>query len=100
MNPPPGSAVIRMYCTGFGDCFLIAFGRKDKLPAFVWIDCGALPHQSVPQGWLKKIVTHIKETVEPAGGIRLLIVTHKHLDHLSGFHDAREVFQEIPVEQV
>jgi len=89
-----------MYCTGFGDCFLIAFGRKNKSPAFVWIDCGALPHQSVPQGWLKRIVTHIKETVKSAGGIRLLIVTHKHLDHLSGFHDAREIFQEIPVHEV
>jgi len=91
-----------MYCTGFGDCFLLAFPGRDETPVYVWIDCGALPHASIPGGareWFTKIMQSIKDTVGPAG-VQLLVVTHKHLDHLSGFYDGREVFETIPVAEV
>ena len=102
MKPTPGGAVVRMYCAGFGDCFLLAFaGKKDK-PVYVWIDCGALPHESMPGGpklWFTKILQSIQRTVGERG-VRLLVVTHKHLDHLSGFYDARDVFKDIGVQEV
>ncbi|MEN6425828.1 MAG: hypothetical protein ABFE13_10725 [Phycisphaerales bacterium] len=102
MKPTKGGAVVRMYCAGFGDCFLLAFAGNGDKPVYVWIDCGALPHPSIPGGaktWFTEIAESIKRTVGDQG-IRLLVVTHKHSDHLSGFHDARDVFEGINVREV
>ncbi len=39
--PPKDGATVRMYRTGHGDCFLLAFaGKTQDKPAYVLIDCG------------------------------------------------------------
>jgi len=102
MKPMKGGAVVRMYCAGFGDCFLLAFGGQGDKPVYVWIDCGALPHASIPGGtkiWFTRILESIKRTVGDQG-VHLLVISHKHSDHLSGFYDARDVFKRMDVHKV
>ena len=42
--PPAGGATVRMYRTGHGDCFLLAFpGTSPERPSYVLIDCGYKP---------------------------------------------------------
>lgn len=90
------SITVRMYNTGsVGDCLLFLF-KKEKVVSFkMLIDCG---------GWnadtdtITACVEDIKATTE--GKIDLLIVTHQHLDHVSGFNQARSVFDEIEVKEV
>ncbi len=82
---------VRMYRQGLGDCFLLTFPRKDKNPFNLLIDCGALNRN-------KKFMTDIVERIEDAvkvngkGRLDLVVATHEHKDHLSGFNQARDVF--------
>jgi beta-lactamase superfamily II metal-dependent hydrolase len=81
---------IRMYNVGFGDAFLLAFpssaGSKRVL-----IDCGV--HASSPRPTpMREIVAHILESVTDGDGtprIDLVVGTHRHRDHVSGFDDER-----------
>lgn len=90
------SVIFRMYHTGsVGDCLLLLF-QKDKVTTFsMLIDCG---------GWLttskdiSACVQDIKTTCNAK--IDLLIVTHQHLDHISGFNQARALFDSIEVKEV
>src|SRR5215475_8347067 len=44
LMPPENGATVRMYRTGHGDCFLLAFaGSSQDKPAYVLIDCGYKP---------------------------------------------------------
>ncbi len=98
-----------MYRTGLGDCFLLCFpcGPRSKAtgagaarPAYVLIDCGVFKGTKGGPSRIKKIAEDIfLATNEEADGtgrsrLELLVVTHEHWDHLSGFHEsqAREVF--------
>lgn len=85
---------IRMYKQGLGDCFLLTFSRTRK-PFHMLIDCGAL---SSTDQQLKKVVSDIKKTT--GGRLDVLAATHEHWDHISGFVQAREIFDEIDVNEV
>lgn len=85
---------IRMYKQGLGDCFLLTFPRKPK-PFHMLIDCGAL---SSTDQQLKNVVGDIKKTT--GGKLDVLAATHEHWDHISGFVQARELFDEIDVKKV
>jgi hypothetical protein len=89
---------VRMYRHGLGDCFLITFPREGKDSFQVPIDCGALGRNAQ---FMRGIVEHIRDTVlsdqaGAAGKARLDVVvgTHEHKDHLSGFNQARPLFNE------
>jgi hypothetical protein len=87
---------VRMYRQGLGDCFLITFPRKGKNPFQILVDCGVLARDSE---FMTRIVRHIRDTVrngKTKGKARLdvVVATHEHKDHLSGFNQAREVFNE------
>ena len=38
--PPANSVTVRMYHTGFGDCFLLTFHGQDGKARYMLIDCG------------------------------------------------------------
>jgi beta-lactamase superfamily II metal-dependent hydrolase len=82
--PPKRGATVRMYRTGHGDCFLLAFaGASRSEPAYVLIDCGYKP------GSPKFINTAVKEITqsirEATGGhIDVAVITHEHQDHVNG----------------
>lgn len=89
---------VRMYRQGLGDCFLLTFPRKDR-PAFqLLIDCGALNRD---KKFMTRIVEHIEQSVKPADAgkarLDLVVATHEHKDHLSGFNQAREVFNRMEI---
>jgi hypothetical protein len=87
---------VRMYRHGSGDCFLLSFPRRDAAPFQLLIDCGALARDTAKMTELVEEIrdTLISENPGDKGKARLDVVvgTHEHKDHLSGFNQARDVF--------
>lgn len=92
----PGFTV-RHYCQGIGDCHLLSFPREDGSRYFILIDCGV--HSGVSGGadMIRRVVADIATVTKR---IDLLVVTHEHWDHVSGFTSAAEAFEAIHVEDV
>ncbi len=88
---------IRHYCQGIGDCHLLRFAKDDGSPFFMLIDCGV--HSSVSRGaeTMRRVVADIASVT---GRIDVLVVTHEHWDHVSGFLSAAEGFAGIEVGEV
>jgi hypothetical protein len=87
---------IRMYRQGLGDCFLITFPRKGNEPFHLLIDCGVLARDAK---FMTEIVQHIRDTVrngksKSKARLDVVVATHEHKDHLSGFNQARDVFND------
>lgn len=83
---------VRMYRHGLGDCFLLTFPRKGREPLQMLIDCGVLVRD---KAFMTGMVEHIHKTVAPKGGkarLDVVAATHEHKDHLSGFNQARALF--------
>jgi beta-lactamase superfamily II metal-dependent hydrolase len=89
---------VRMYRQGLGDCFLIRFPRASGEPFQMVIDCGVVLGTADPQTQMRKVVNDIKEVSK--GQIDLLVATHEHWDHVSGFIQAREEFKDLEVKNV
>ncbi len=91
-------AKVRMYRQGLGDCFLITLPRKNGKPYFIMIDCGVILGTPNPADIMTKVVTDIVSTTN--GHVDLLVATHEHWDHLSGFIQARGAFAGLTVGEV
>jgi hypothetical protein len=80
---------IRMYTAGLGDCFLVSFKREQGGPFQMVIDCGVFRNTDNEVERMTAIVKNIKEMTggndTQKGHVHLLVVTHEHWDHLSGF---------------
>ena len=91
---------IRMYRQGIGDCFLLTFEGGDQ-PRHILIDCGVLSGSPGGKAMIKKIAENIRlETGGGKGKLDALVVTHEHWDHVSGFHDAREIFDKMDIKEI
>jgi beta-lactamase superfamily II metal-dependent hydrolase len=71
---------VRMYRPGFGDCFLISFG-SDSSTRHVLIDFGAHMHGEI--GTMDQIMDDLEKT--SGSRLELIVATHAHRDHISGF---------------
>lgn len=82
--PPASGATVRMYRTGHGDCFLLAFaGESNDKPVYVLIDCGYKPGSpKFIDTNIKEITAHIREAT--GGHIDVAVITHEHQDHVNG----------------
>ena len=89
---------VRMYRQGLGDCFLITFPRPTGTPFYMLIDCGVVLGTAEPETQMKNVVTDI--TAVTGGQIDLLVVTHEHWDHVSGFDQAKDLFDLLKVQPV
>lgn len=98
LKAPSGGCVVRMYRHGLGDCFLLAFGGKDKEQKYVLIDCGVLLGTQDVDSAMKQVVSDIKEAT--GGHLDILVITHEHWDHISGFIQAQEEFDQMTVDKV
>ena len=80
-------AVVRMYCMGTGDCFVIKFfaGQSEKFT--MMIDCGVWNGK---REHLRKYMLDLKKYVN--NKIDLLVITHEHVDHVSVFETCRDLF--------
>ena len=105
------SLSVRMYYTGFGDCFLLTFWYDEpttpatKTAKTLWIDFGARAGQAAR---MQEIATHLKAhltklgLVSPAGKpfVDVLAITHEHQDHMSGLTQAQAELEGIDIGQV
>ncbi len=93
-------AKVRMYRQGLGDCFLISLPRTDRSdrPFYIMIDCGVVLGTPDPKPIMTQVIENIVETT--GGAIDVLVATHEHWDHLSGFVQAKEAFDKLKVGEV
>ena len=100
-NGPAGNGRtirIRMYNCGFGDCFLIFAPARSGPDKKILIDCGSFKTQVQP---IKEIVGRVVEDLrdnDRTPRVDLLVVTHRHKDHIAGFADPR--WSEVEVGEV
>lgn len=82
-----------MYNVGLGDCFLLRFktpGReRDR---FMLIDCGLFRGSDSEKATLQAVAEDIAKTTK--GRLDVVVATHEHQDHLSGFVYAADIFRE------
>jgi beta-lactamase superfamily II metal-dependent hydrolase len=87
--PAASTFTVRMYRQGHGDCFLLATLKEDSSPFYMLIDCGLWTGSEVsPRNSIVSIIEDIHEAT--AGALDVLLITHEHLDHVSGFKTAGE----------
>lgn len=98
MTVKKNTVKIRMYKTGFGDCFLLAFPVPNKKPKYMLVDCGVHHSTSNRKEIMNKVAQSIKDATN--GKIHLLVVTHEHTDHIEGFKLAKDIFENIEIENV
>jgi Metallo-beta-lactamase superfamily len=91
---------IRMYRQGIGDCFLLTFRGKEQ-NRHILIDCGVLSGTPGGKAVIQKIAKNIvDETGGEKGKLDALVVTHEHWDHVSGFHDAKDIFGPMDIGEI
>ncbi|NJR80041.1 hypothetical protein [Sphingomonas corticis] len=75
---------VRMYQRLLGDCFLLTIGAEDAdAPVHVLIDCGILNGVEGGGAVMEEVTDDIIATTK--GKLDLVVVTHEHADHISGF---------------
>lgn len=90
---------IRMYNVGFGDAFLVKIPRK-KGELRILFDCGSI-EASPAGGKMANIVKNIISDVTDDDGVAridVVVATHRHKDHVSGFGD--DAWNAIEVKEV
>jgi beta-lactamase superfamily II metal-dependent hydrolase len=85
---------VRMYRVGFGDFFLVSVPSPNA-SKHILIDCGVHAKD------LNTIGDAVAQMEKDCGGkLALIIMTHRHADHISGFARCAGVFKRISVETV
>jgi beta-lactamase superfamily II metal-dependent hydrolase len=81
-----------MYRIGFGDCFLLSFpGDRHVL-----VDCGV--HVAGDIGVLDDVLANI--VLESRGRLDLVIASHPHEDHISGFARGEGTFRSLEIGEI
>jgi len=93
------SAKIRMYrLNELGDCFLVALTAGPKT-SHLLIDCGSFRNTGPSKTRLEEITTQIEKDLDGAS-LDVVVGTHQHNDHLSGFLHCQATFERIKVGEV
>ncbi len=96
-RPKDAQVRIRMYRQGLGDCFLLTFYGSDS-PRHMLIDCGVLTGTPHAKQKIRNVAQSISD--ETGGRLDVLAVTHEHWDHVSGFADAKDIFDAINIGEI
>jgi beta-lactamase superfamily II metal-dependent hydrolase len=94
-------ARIRMYRVGLGDCFLLTFYTQAR-PRNILIDCGMFAGSRLDTSQKEKDVqlAVVKSIVsETKGKLDAVVVTHEHMDHVSIFNSAQDVFKDLTFDE-
>jgi glyoxylase-like metal-dependent hydrolase (beta-lactamase superfamily II) len=96
--PPASGVAVRMYNTGFGDCFLLAFRSETGEARYVLIDCGV--HQKWKGGKerLELVASDIAKATN--NHLHVVAVTHEHTDHISGFLQGESSFGKMKIDNL
>jgi beta-lactamase superfamily II metal-dependent hydrolase len=96
VKPPkfgPSTIRVRMYRIGFGDCFLVSLpvanGAGGDTHKHILVDCGV--HAKGDLDMIDRAVDHIAETTGKK--LAIVIATHSHQDHISGFSNKFTSFE-------
>ncbi|MBK8890764.1 MAG: hypothetical protein IPN75_10395 [Dechloromonas sp.] len=89
------------YAGYLGDCFLIRVLNGNEPHAHILIDFGILMGSAQAEVRMRQIATDIIKTtggtftadgkIENKGSLDLLVITHEHWDHISGFSQAQDI---------
>ena len=93
------TATLRMYAVGFGDCFLLSIPRADQRPWRMLVDCGVYGlgrSEHAISTVVGDLIEVCSDDADPV--IDVVVATHRHQDHVSGFDDAR--WSEVTVGEV
>lgn len=94
--PATNAATVRMYRDILGDCFLLRFPGSER-PIHVLIDFGIL--QGMPRA-KERAIRIAKDIASITTKLDVVVATHEHVDHLSGFAQASMVFEGIEIEEL
>jgi hypothetical protein len=86
---------VRMYRTGFGDCFLLSLGQA-ATGDHLLIDFGAHMHGEI--GTMDPIMDDIEEVTKKK--LALIVASHAHRDHISGFGKFADRFAKFEIGEV
>ena len=90
---------VRMYRVGFGDFFLVTVPTT-KGDRYIVIDCGVFKGTS-QTGDIGTIEDAVEDLFQTTGGkLSLVIMTHRHADHIAGFSRAAETFRKFEASMV
>lgn len=92
-----GEVLVRMYDIGFGDCFLIVYDQGSRRMKLLF-DCGSITKRKKSTA---DIVEQLLDDITEENGrkrIDLIVATHRHADHVSGF--AKEGWDGVEVGEV
>lgn len=88
---------VRMYRVGFGDFFLITLLTNGSKPVHVIVDCGVFKGTS-QKGDIGSIEAAVADMARTTGGqVALVIMTHRHADHIAGFARCADTFKTLTV---
>ena len=82
---------IRFYCQGIGDCHLLNFPKDGGGDFWMLIDCGI--HSSIAGG-TEKIKAIVDDIASVTKRLDVIVLTHEHWDHVSGFLLAESKFKD------
>jgi beta-lactamase superfamily II metal-dependent hydrolase len=96
VKPPkfgPSTIRVRMYRIGFGDCFLVSLpvanGAGGDTHKHILVDCGV--HAKGDLDMIDRAVDHVGVTTGKK--LAIVIATHSHQDHISGFSNKFTSFE-------
>lgn len=94
-EPKPETVRVRMFQVGFGDCFLVSFSYAKPLAdkrseRHILIDFGSTHGPKGTRATKPSLIERVAAQIEKAVGkvLDVVVLTHRHRDHLSGFGDA------------
>ena len=91
MAAAPTSVTLRMYNVGFGDCFLLTFNYP-RTARHMLVDYGStsapkhVPKTGKNSNYMERVAKDIEAVCE--GKLDVVVATHRHRDHISGFSTA------------
>lgn len=93
------SVAVRMYrLNELGDCFLLTFtdgAQKSRM----LIDCGSFRNSGASIARVREVVADIKEQLAKQP-LNVVVGTHQHNDHVSGFAHCENEFRALPINEV
>jgi len=89
--------LVRMYDVGFGDCFFVKIKIADTVTKMLF-DCGSIKADARPIDEVVQDVIEDAKDADQKPRIDVVVATHRHKDHVSGF--ASPLWKKVEVKEV